>query len=114
MTNLLIGMFFLLVAQVITWYGTNGQFLWQWFREHTLLASLIFGTTSCYFFILATKYCCMYFENNVWPVRILSFCVGIVSFAVLSSVITHEHLTSKTIVCLLLSFVIMLIQILWK
>lgn len=114
MNNLFIGLFFLLIAQTITWYGTNGQFLWDWFKQQTLLASVLFGTTSCYFFILATKYCSLYFDNNVWPVRILSFCIGISSFAVLSYFIMNEHLTTKTIICLILSFIIMMIQILWK
>lgn len=114
MNNLLIGMLYLLIAQIITWYGTNGQFMWPWVKEHIYLSSMIFGATSCYFFILATEYSVKYFDNNIWPVRILSFCVGIISFAVLSSLIRGEHLTPKTIVCLLLSFLIMAIQIFWK
>lgn len=114
MINLLIGLFFLIIAQIITWYGTNGQFMWGWFKNNPLLASIAFGTSSCYFFILATKYSVLFFDNNVWPVRILSFCVGIISFAIMSSIIMNEHLTLKTIVCLILSFIIMLIQVLWK
>lgn len=114
MINLLIGLFFLVIAQIITWYGINGQFMWEWFRNNTMLASLLFGTTNCYFFILATKYSALYFDNNVWPIRILSFSVGIISFAILSSLIMNEHLTTKTIICLILSFIIMLIQVLWK
>ena len=107
-------MLYLLIAQIITCYGTNGQFMRPWVKEHIYLSSMISGATSCYFFILATEYSVKYFDNNLWPVRNLSFCVGIVSFAVLSSLIRGEHLTPKTIVCLLLSFLIMAIQIFWK
>ena len=114
MSNLLIRLFYLLIAQVITWYGTNGQFMWPWFKEHIYLSCILFGATSCYFFIIATERCVKYFDNNVWPVRILSFCVGIVSFAILSSIIRNEHLNAKTIICLMLSFLIMGIQIFWK
>ena len=114
MNNLLIGLGLMLVAQIITWFGTNAQFMWPWFKQHIFISSLVFGATSCYFFILATEHCILYFNNNLWPVRIISFCVGIVSFAFLSSIIMNEHLTAKTIICLLLSFLIMAIQILWK
>jgi hypothetical protein len=114
LNNLLIGTLYLLIAQTITWYGTNGQFMWPWFKNHIYLSSILFGGTSCYFFILATEYGVKYFDNNIWPVRILSFCVGIVSFAVLSSLVRGEHMTIKTLICLALAFIIMAIQIFWK
>ena len=114
MINLFIGLSLLLIAQTITWFGTNGQFIYPWFKDHPFLLSVVLGTSSCYLFILATRYCSLYFNNDVWPIRILSFSVGIGSFAVLTWLLLHETLSPKTIICLGLSFVIMLIQILWK
>lgn len=114
MINLFIGLTLLLIAQTLTWFGTNGQFIYPWFKENPFLLSIIVGTSSCYLFILATKYCSIYFDNDIWPIRILSFCIGIGSFAVLTWVLLHETPSAKTITCLTLAFVITLIQILWK
>lgn len=114
MSNLFIGLGLLFLAQVIVWFATNGQFIWKSFANHPFLLSLFFGTISCYIFILATKYCTLYFNYSVWPVRILSFCMGIASFTVLSWIFLHEAFNMKTAVCLILSTIIMMLQIFWK
>jgi hypothetical protein len=114
MSNLIIGLSLLLVAQTITWFATNGQFLWPFFKENPLFISLTFGTFSCYLFIIASKYSSLYFNSDIWPIRILSFCIGIASFSVLTWFFLNETLSAKTIVCLALSFLIMIIQVLWK
>ena len=114
MTNLYFGLSLLFVAQCMNWLSTNGQFINENIKNHPFLVSLFFGTITNYFFIYATKLCVPYFDNQVWPVRIFTFCFGTLSFSLLTWMFLNEAFTAKTIVCIFLSLVIVGIQIFWK
>ena len=61
----------------------------------------------CKNFILA-------FNGEIYPSRILGFAVGIIVFGIMGWFLFREGVSPKTGVCLLLSLVIILIQVLWK
>ena len=110
---LLLGMLILFITQALAFVQTNGQFLWPWFAKNTLVVALVMGSTIGFGFIISTGYITQYFET-IWPARILSFSLGVLSFTFLAWWLKGEAITMKTIVCLILALSITLIQIFWN
>ena len=110
---LLLGMLILFITQALAFVQTNGQFLWPWFAKNTLLVALVMGSTIGLGFIISTGYITQYFDT-IWPARILSFSLGVLSFTFLAWWLKGEAITMKTIVCLILALSITLIQIFWN
>ena len=110
---LLFGMLILFCTQAMAFVQTNGQFLWPWFAKNTVIVALVMGSTIGYGFIVSTMYITSYFDT-IWPARILSFSLGVLSFTFLAWWLKGEAITMKTIVCLVLALVITLIQIFWN
>lgn len=110
---LLLGMLILFITQALAFVQTNGQFLWPWFAKNTLVVALVMGSTIGFGFIISTGYITQYFDT-IWPARILSFSLGVLSFTFLAWWLKGEALTMKTIVCLILALSITLIQIFWN
>jgi hypothetical protein len=103
----------MILAQVFAYFQFQSQFFWDWAKNHPLMMSLLGIPTGLLFFYFA-KYNALAFSGEVWPGRIISFSIGIVIFALLSNLILNEPITLKTGVCIALSLIIVLIQILWK
>jgi len=110
---LLLGMLILFITQALAFVQTNGQFLWPWFAKNTLVVALVMGSTIGFGFIISTGYITQYFDT-IWPARILSFSLGVLSFTFLAWWLKGEAITMKTIVCLILALSITLIQIFWN
>ena len=110
---LLLGMLILFITQALAFVQTNGQFIWPWFAKNTLVVALVMGSTIGFGFIISTGYITQYFDT-IWPARILSFSLGVLSFTFLAWWLKGEALTMKTIVCLILALSITLIQIFWN
>ena len=114
MNKILLVILFFLIGHILIWIQTNGQFLWKFFEKNPILLSFTFGGVISYFFIMATKYSYQSFDELVWPGRFIGFAVGIVSYAVLTYILLNEGVTTKTLICLVLSLLILTIQLLWK
>jgi multidrug transporter EmrE-like cation transporter len=54
------------------------------------------------------------FDGQMWPSRLIGFSIGAVVFSLLSWTIFNEPLTTKTIVCLGLAVMILMVQLFWK
>lgn len=114
MKNLLIGLVLMILGQTLIWYQTNGQFVWEWFRKNPLILAVGFGTIISYLFIMSTRYFVTYFDGLLWPGRFIGFGLGMISFSILTWYFLGEGLTTKTIISLILAFVLVSIQVLWK
>ena len=118
MTNykdFLIGMGFFFIAQSLSWYQTNGQFISEWMKAHPLLVSIIVGIPTGVCYIYGTKFIVSAGPEQVlWPSRLIGFSCGIVTFTIITYLHTGENINLKTASCLLLALGIMLIQVLWK
>jgi uncharacterized protein with PQ loop repeat len=55
-----------------------------------------------------------YYDGQLWPGRFIGFAMGMISFSVLTYLIMDEPLNAKTIICLLLSLIIICVQLFWK
>ena len=114
MSKLLLSILLFLTGQILIWFQTNGQFLWEWFAKNTLLLSVIGGTTISYTFILGTKYAVEHFDGLLWPGRFLGFALGISSYALLTWYFMGEGITLKTFTSLILAVGIICVQLFWK
>ena len=113
MMDFLISLILIILGQCLTYFQSQGQFFWPWFREHPILVALL-GVPASLLFIYFAKYNAMAFGGQVWPGRVIQFCIGTIVFAVMSSLVMGEQITTKTGVCLALAMLILGIQIFWK
>jgi len=112
---ILLGVTFFVLAQILAWYQTNGQFISQWMKAHPLLVCTIVGIPCGICYIHGTQYLVNATPERVlWPSRLIGFSCGIVTFTVITYLHTGENINLKTASCLLLALGIMLIQVLWK
>jgi hypothetical protein len=111
--NFFYSIILLTLAQSLTYFQSQGQFFWPWAKNNPLLLSLL-GVPISMLFIQYMKYSAISFEGATWPGRIISFGLGSIVFALLSTIFLGEGINTKTAVCLLLAFSILLIQIFWK
>jgi len=108
--NILLYVGLVCLSQLIFWFQVNGQFLWEFFRKYPYIIALM-GLPSGYLVIIASKYGYQGFDGEIWPMRIIGFSSGTVIGAILLYALMDEGLTVKTILCLLLSLIIIIIQI---
>lgn len=111
--SIILGIIFFLLAHLVTWFQLNGQFLWGWFRENTLILALL-GIPISYLYIWGTKHTVQYFDGTMWPARFIGFGVGIVIYAILVGIFFNEGINLKTFISLLLSLTLICIQVFWK
>ena len=107
--DVLICVIILFVAQIIIWFQLNGQLKWEWFKDNYLLMSLM-GIPISYMLLLTTKYGFQGF-GELWPIRLMGFATGMISFPFITYFILGEGITLKTGVSILLAIVIMLLQL---
>ena len=101
------------ITQSAVWFQTNGQFVWSWFKDHPLTLCLL-GIPVSYFYIIATKYSFIAFNELLWPGRLVGFAIGIASFAILANIFLGESINTKTIISLILAVALVCIQVFWK
>jgi hypothetical protein len=88
----------------------NGQFMWEFFKKYPYIIVLM-GIPSSYLAMTASKIVFEDFGEKIWPMRIIGFSTGTIIFAFMAFVFMSEGLTLKTILSLILSIVIIIIQI---
>ena len=99
----------LFFTQIIIWFQLNAQVKWDWFKDNYLLLSIL-GMPISYALLLSTKYGFQGF-GELWPIRLMGFAVGIMSFPVITYLVLGEGLTLKTGISLILAGVILLLQL---
>jgi hypothetical protein len=112
--SLLIGAGLFLLAQSLSWFQTNGQFISSWMKEHPILVSGLSGIPVGLGYIYGTTYIVQAFGGTLWPARIIGFVTGILSFSLLTFIFMKEGITIKTSIILLLASTIVLLQVFWK
>ena len=74
---------------------------------------MLLGLPISLIFIKTTKVFNEAFDAN-WPGRLIGFGIGVIIFTVMSWIIFKEHPTPKTLTCLALALLIIVLQIFWK
>ena len=113
--DLALGVFWFLMAHLVTFYQLNGQFFktTDWFRKNEIILAIC-GIIISFFYIWGTKYSVQGFGGLLWPARFIGFGVGMIVYAIFVNYHFGETLTPKTIVSLCLALILICIQVLWK
>ena len=106
--DILITISILFSVQIVIWYQLNGQLISQWCKEHPWMLSFL-GIPISYALILTTQYGYRGF-GELWPIRLLGFAVGMISFPFLTYWMLGEGITLKTAISIVLAVIIMLLQ----
>ena len=112
--NFILGIIYAVIAQVLTFVQLQGQFKWDWMKEHPLIVVCIGGVPISLLYIFSVKHLVVAYDGEKWPSRLIGFAVGAIVFTVMSWAWFKEPLTTKTLVCLGLSVCILGVQLLWK
>ena len=111
--NFILGLIFGILAQIFTFIQLQGQFKYDWMKQHPITVAIM-GIPISLLYLYSVKYLVAHYQGEMWPSRILGFAVGAVVFTAMSWGWFKEPLTLKTLVCLALACCIMLVQIFWK
>ena len=107
---LAIGIF--LLNNILIWYQLNSQLVWDfWKTWKGITTALLMGIPITGLFYIATKIGYQGF-GNLWSVRLLGFATSMISFPIMTWLYLGETITLKTLVTILLAFIIMLLQLL--
>jgi hypothetical protein len=110
---LLLGIVYFTIGQILIWFQSHIQFISNWSKENPLLIAIP-GVLVSYVSILATKHLAEAYNGLVWPSRLIGFGVGIILFSLLTWILLGEKIEMKSLVCVVLAFCILLIQLFWK
>ena len=105
-----IGIF--LLNNILIWYQLNSQLVWDWAKgTKSMWIMSLLGIPISLMFWYATK---VGYEGfgNLWAVRFMGFATSMLTFPVMTWLYLGETVTLKTLVTLLLAFIIMLLQLL--
>ena len=106
--EILLCIIILFFTQIVIWFQLNAQVKWDWFKDNYLLLSIL-GMPISYALMYSTKFGFQGF-GELWPIRLLGFAVGIISFPFITYLILGEGVTLKTGISLGLAVIIMLLQ----
>ena len=96
-------------AQIVIWFQLNAQVKWDWFKDNYLLLSIL-GMPISYALLQSTRLGFQGF-GELWPIRLLGFAVGMMTFPFITYMVLGEGITLKTGVSVLLAGVILLLQL---
>lgn len=101
-------------GQVASWYGTYSQFIWSWAKNNLIYLPLVFSIPTGYLFLYGMRFA-VEEMGETWGPRLLAFGISYLVFPFLTYYYFNESMFEpKTLVCILLSFVIVAIQVFYK
>ena len=101
-----------LLANILVWYQLNSQLVWDWAKgTKSMWVMALMGIPISLMFWYATKIGYIGF-GNLWAVRFMGFATSMLTFPIMTWLYLGEAITLKTLVTILLAFIIMLSQLL--
>jgi hypothetical protein len=101
------------LAQVITFLQLQGNVKYGWFAKYPILI-LATSIPISWMFIRSVECFVEAYGGEIWPSRLIGFGIGIIVFSLMSYFLFKEPFTVKTVVCLFLAILIILVQVFWK
>jgi len=111
--QLLKGFIFGLIAQILIFFQLQGQIKYEWFKNHPITMAFM-GVPISLLFIHSVRNFVDAYDGQIWPSRLIGFGIGVIVFTVMSHYLFKEPISLKTLTCLGLGVLIILIQIFWK
>jgi hypothetical protein len=100
------------LAQILSFIQLQGQMAWKFPKENPYIMMLM-GLPISLILINTTKLFNSYYDAS-WPGRLIGFGIGVIVFTIMSWLVFQEHPSPKTLTCLGLASIIILLQIFWK
>ena len=111
--EVIISVFLFMTVHTFVWFSTNGQFVAS-LKDKAMLICLLLALPTAYVSFYASKHGYSAF-GSVWSVRLMGFGISYVMFPLLSWILMNESpFNAKTLVCILLSGLIVAAQIYMK
>jgi hypothetical protein len=102
-----------ILSQVFVFYQLQGHSWNKWIKDNPFWMSVL-GLPFTYYTIKAARVMIELYDGQSWPNRLIGFGLGVVIFSIMSWFLLKEPMNLKTIICLFLSFCILLIQLFMK
>ena len=100
-----------ILANVLIWYQLNSQLVWKWAEGYkSMWIMSLLGIPISLLLWYCTKLGYIGF-GNLWSVRFMGFAISMVVFPIMTYFYLGEVMTFKTIITLILSIIIILIQL---
>tara|TARA_R100001510_G_C7462162_1_gene82185 strand:- start:99 stop:440 length:342 start_codon:yes stop_codon:yes gene_type:complete len=101
-----------LVVNILVWYQLNSQLVWDWAKGYkSMWIMSLLGIPISLLFWLSTKWGYVGF-GNLWAVRWLAFGSSMIVFPIMTYFYLGEVITFKTLISIILSIIIILLQLL--
>mgnify|MGYP004409587871 CR=1 FL=1 len=103
-------MFIYAIGNLAVWFQMNAQFKWEFWKDNWILAGVL-GIPISIGFYYATKLSYSGFGGVLWPGRLVAFLIIMTIFSTFTYMFLGESLTLRTVISLILSIVIVLLQL---
>ena len=101
-----------LLNNILIWYQLNSQLVWDWAKgTKSMWIMSLMGIPISILFWYATKWGYIGF-GSLWSIRFIGFAMSMITFPIMTYFYLGETMTFKTLVTILLAFIIMLLQLL--
>ena len=111
MRNLLIATILFFIGLVVTWFTSYSQFIFDWARANALLLTCLLAIPGTLCFVYGIRFAFDFF-NNGWGPRFYVFSLSFLVYPFLFSYYLNEpFLTMKNILCTILAFAIIFLQV---
>ena len=109
---IIISTFIFVLGQVLIWYQLNSQLVWDWAKgTKSMWIMSLLGIPISLLMWLCTKWGYIGF-GSLWAGRWMAFSTSMLVFPIMTYFYLGETITLKTLVTILLAFIIMLLQLL--
>ncbi len=110
---LFLGIVLFFAGQALGWFQLNSQYISEWWKDKPITASIIIGVPTSICFWYAWRMVVDYTES-AWTARFIASSTGLIIFPILTWFLLGETMfTVKTMVCLFLAILIIIIQLLF-
>ncbi len=112
--NIFVGCLLFILGQTLVWFQLNSQFVWDWWKDKPIPAIIFFSIPASFCFWYGVRMV-VGEMNELWGPRLLIFGMSYLTFPLLTWYYMNESMfTPKTMICVLLSFAIIAVQLFWR
>ena len=112
--NIFVGCSLFILGQTLVWFQLNSQFVWDWWKDKPIPAIIFFSIPASFCFWYGVRMV-VGEMNELWGHRLLIFGMSYLTFPLLTWYYMNESMfTPKTMICVLLSFAIIAVQLFWR
>ena len=110
--DMIFGILFFICGHAMGWFAGNSQFVWEFWKDKPILATLLFGTPAGLLFWYGSKFCFAATGGELWSVRFIAAVFSYTVFPIMTWHFLGESMfTPKTLICAFLAVSILFVQI---